>query len=151
MCIIKTKQLQTIYYSLNSLLSIKKFNNKRRVIRAHWLVAYNIFSSNIYSGTHFYFSKGDHGFLLPEYELITEPEDTEDDQQSDDDEEDKYSKYLTPEDAINDETKEMKIEELQKMAVKETKEDKTFLTFKKRVDKDPDQVCYIFFLNYLLF
>ena len=85
----------------------------------------------------FYHFIGTLGFLLPEYELVTDPENDDEDQQSDDE---KYSKYLDP--GGDDKTADFKIEELQKMAVKETKEDKTFLTFKKKVDKDPDQVCY---------
>ena len=81
---------------------------------------------------------GEHGFLFPEFELVTEPEEETDEDESDDD---KYSKYLQGD--KNEETQNLKIEELQKMAVKETKEDKTFLAFKKRVSKDPEQVIKV--------
>ncbi|XP_072031618.1 programmed cell death protein 2-like [Amphiura filiformis] len=79
---------------------------------------------------------GDLGFLFLEFELVTEPENEGDEDQQSDDE--KYSKYL--ESGADEKTQDFKIEELQKMAVKETKEDKTFLAFKKRVDKEPEQV-----------
>ena len=109
-----------------------------------------------------YSTSGEHGFLFPEFELVTEPEEETDEDESDyekyskylqsDKNEETHSKYLQSD--KNEETQNLKIEELQKMAVKETKEDKTFLAFKKRVAKDPEQVikvAEIFFLEHLNF
>ncbi|KAM4771761.1 programmed cell death protein 2 [Rhinophrynus dorsalis] len=90
----------------------------------------------------------DHGFLFPEYELVTEPEEIEVDHGSQDGEnglgtnkdadftgDDIETSMETSMDGLNLDEKE-----LEAMAKHETEEDKMFNSFKKRISLEPEQV-----------
>lgn len=82
----------------------------------------------------------DHGFLFPEYELVTEPEELDTDASLDDD----STMSQIDAESMNLETSmdELKLneDELTAMAKHESEEDKAFSRFKKRISVEPEQV-----------
>ncbi|KAM5163056.1 programmed cell death protein 2 [Mantella aurantiaca] len=87
----------------------------------------------------------DHGFLFTEFEIVTEPEEID----SDDDSTGMEFDTLTSEDTsscIESSMDELKLDEheLSAMAKQETKEDKVFNNFKKRISSEPEQVLRYF-------
>lgn len=70
--------------------------------------------------------------LFPENEIVTEPEPSLDEQQRDE------TEAVTKQETDSG----YSAEELEKMALKETKEDKHFLSFKDRIGLEPEQVSY---------
>ena len=94
--------------------------------------------------------------LFPEYELVTEPEQTAPDKSDSADEEDvsEYQKY-TKENAV-DESATVSDKDWEEFAAESKKinsiiEDKKFLEFKKRISNDPDQVCFKLNIQYACF
>ncbi|KAM9315925.1 programmed cell death protein 2 [Gastrophryne carolinensis] len=84
----------------------------------------------------------DHGFLFPEYEIVTEPEETDYDRE---DSMGMDMETLTSDElssCIESSMDELKLdeEELTCMAKRETKEDKAFSSFKKRISCEPEQI-----------
>ncbi|XP_068088042.1 programmed cell death protein 2 isoform X4 [Hyperolius riggenbachi] len=82
----------------------------------------------------------DHGFLFPEYELVTEPEETdylhEDSMGMETQTSDEISSCI--ESSMDD--LNLNEEDLDVVAKQETKEDKVFIRFKKLISREPEQV-----------
>ncbi|XP_040285281.1 programmed cell death protein 2 [Bufo bufo] len=88
----------------------------------------------------------DHGFLFPEYELVTEAEELDSDASLDDDstmsQMDMESSTLNSSSNLESSMDELKLneDELNAMAKHESEEDKAFSRFKKRISIEPEQV-----------
>ena len=82
---------------------------------------------------------GDNNILFPEFELVTEPEDYD---QLDEEENRATEHQETKETTEVDD--ELDVEELEKMAMAESQDDRQFAKFKKRIQHEPDQVQYLF-------
>ncbi|XP_071803557.1 programmed cell death protein 2-like [Asterias amurensis] len=78
---------------------------------------------------------GDNNILFPEFELVTEPEDYD---QLDEEENGTTEHQETKETTEVDD--ELDVEELEKMAMAESQDDRQFAKFKKRIQHEPDQV-----------
>ncbi|XP_068088040.1 programmed cell death protein 2 isoform X2 [Hyperolius riggenbachi] len=82
----------------------------------------------------------DHGFLFPEYELVTEPEETdylhEDSMGMETQTSDEISSCI--ESSMDD--LNLNEEDLDVVAKQETKEDKVFIRFKKLISREPEQL-----------
>ena len=81
---------------------------------------------------------GDNNILFPEFELVTEPEDYD---QLDEEENRATEHQETKETTEVDD--ELDVEELEKMAMAESQDDRQFAKFKKRIQHEPDQVQYL--------
>ncbi|XP_044146288.1 programmed cell death protein 2 [Bufo gargarizans] len=88
----------------------------------------------------------DHGFLFPEYELLTEAEELDSDASLDDDstmsQMDMESSTLNSSSNLESSMDELKLneDELNAIAKHESEEDKAFSRFKKRISIEPEQV-----------
>ncbi|CAN2390568.1 Programmed cell death [Pristimantis euphronides] len=87
----------------------------------------------------------DHGFLFPEYELVTEPEELDPDESLNNDDStmsqmDVESMSSNVPSNIESSMNDLKLDDLMAMAKAEDEEDKAFSRFKKRISNDPDQV-----------
>ncbi|XP_075453144.1 programmed cell death protein 2 isoform X2 [Ascaphus truei] len=78
-----------------------------------------------------------HGFLFPEYEIVTEPEELDSDSRSQDEEED--AEVVTSA-VIESCVGGLDEQELEAMAKHETKDDMVFNSFKRRIALEPEQV-----------
>lgn len=88
----------------------------------------------------------DHGFLFPEYEIVTEPEELDSDPEDQDDENDdveeqeKVGDSQMPRDTSTYDSLTSDDKDLESMARHETKDDAVFNQFKKRIAVEPEQV-----------
>ncbi|OCT77924.1 hypothetical protein XELAEV_18029021mg [Xenopus laevis] len=86
----------------------------------------------------------DHGFLFPEFEIVTEPEDMEGDSGSQDEEDETVTEHDTQILSAGIETSvdgvNLDEKELESMAKHETKDDMVFNNFKKSIALEPEQV-----------
>uniref|UniRef100_A0A8C5MDU8 Programmed cell death 2 n=1 Tax=Leptobrachium leishanense TaxID=445787 RepID=A0A8C5MDU8_9ANUR len=82
----------------------------------------------------------DHGFLFPEYEIVTEPEELESEDQEEDDVEEPEQAACMPGQTSTDVSLTLDAQDLESMARHESEEDMAFNRFKKRIGAEPEQV-----------
>lgn len=90
-------------------------------------------------------------YLFPEYELVTEPEEDVAAADSDDGEEKSEEQKMQEYEAVMKSLQDQQAgvlqggavdKDLESMAMNESQVDKQFARFKKRIEKDPDQVGF---------